>query len=255
MAEENNVVRNSCIALDWPYARGEMANILFSRNPYDPRIPKRAIDFGDFKLKNPSLSPSPIYINLRTTDHPVIPGPLIRGDMRKLATEIRNELFAAGILFDYVAGVPYGGEPIADAFLELLADGKARAAKFDKIGQESSRRIVNFKIVVTPCQGLARKKVLLIDDVLSSGASLLEAIEAVKKAGYEVSCIGVVVDREQGGREILNRRGYNKIVSVYRISQLLAFGVLNGKISDTKFTEVMDYIAHTREIILSEKQI
>ena len=256
MPEETNIIKYACEVLDWPYTKGAIADLLFSRAiPDDGKVknaPKRAIDFGDFQLKNPNFSPSPFYINLRTGDHPITPGPLTRGDARKLAEEIRSQLFMSGIQFDYVAGIPYGGEPLVQAFLDLLPDGKAREARFDKIGQGSNRRVANFKIAVPPYQGLAWKKVLLIDDVLSSGASLLEAIAAVEKAGCKVAGIAVIVDREQGGREILAKRVYGKMISVFRISQLLAFYVLTGKISLDQFNRVMEYLDMTRDMIANE---
>ncbi len=258
MSEEENAVKAlkyACQALGWPFAKGEIAETLFSRSSsirYRTEL-VRAIDFGIFELKNPQLSPSPIYINLRTVDHPLTPGPLIHDDARKIAGEIEKELFVNGITFDYVAGVPYGGEPLAKAFLDRLDNGKAREARFDKIGQGSDRKIANFKVVVAPYVGLTWKRVLLIDDVLSSGKSLFEAIEAVEKSRYEVAGIAVAVDREQGGYELLAKRGYSKAVSVFRISELLAFGVLSSKVLPGMFQNVMGYLESTREIIANEK--
>lgn len=248
------IIEYACSALDWSFQKGDIADILFSRSMRDGMALRRAIDFGDFRLKNPKLSPSPIYINLRTTDHPITPGPLIPDDARKLGVLIKDKLFMSGINFDYVAGIPHGGEPIAKAFLDLFTDGKVREAKLEKIGQGGDRRIVNFKIVVPSMYHSTWKKVLLVDDVLSSGKSMLEAIEAVKKVGYEVSGIAVAVDREQGGWELLAKQGYGRIVSVFGISELLAFGVLTGRIASSDvFQKVMSYLDETREILLQEE--
>ena len=54
-----------------------------------------------------------------------------------------------------------------------------------------------------------KPRVLLVDDVLTSGGSLLKCAEAIKKVYPEVEFVGawVLVDREQGGRENLKGRG------------------------------------------------
>lgn len=230
--------------LDWPPLKEEYAIFLQA---------KGCIKFGTFPLKNSKLSPSPIYINIRTINHPTEKGTLLKGELEKLAKLIEGELFAAGIrpekIFDYVAGIPHAGEPLAEAFLNLLPDGKARTAKFDKIGQGSARHLANFRVLVPPYQGLQWKRVLLIDDVLSSGASLIEGIEAIKNAGYEVSSIAVGVDREQGGREVLEKLGYANIICAFRLSQLLNFYVLNRIMTVVQFENIMSYLDRTKTIL------
>ena len=52
-------------------------------------------------------------------------------------------------------------------------------------------------------------RVLIIDDVCTSGGSLITAIEAVEAAGCSVARVMVVLDRHQGGGEELRRRGYD----------------------------------------------
>ena len=55
--------------------------------------------------------------------------------------------------------------------------------------------------------------VVVIEDVITSGASALEAIGAVTAEGGRLLGVLAVVDREQGGREELQRRGF-KVVSL-----------------------------------------
>jgi orotate phosphoribosyltransferase len=51
-------------------------------------------------------------------------------------------------------------------------------------------------------------KVALLEDVVTTGGTLLTAIERVEAAGLAVAVIITVVDRQEGGAENLNRAGY-----------------------------------------------
>ncbi len=52
-------------------------------------------------------------------------------------------------------------------------------------------------------------RVLIVDDVCTSGGSLISAIEAVEAAGCSVAMVMVALDRQQGGGEKLRQRGYD----------------------------------------------
>jgi len=51
-------------------------------------------------------------------------------------------------------------------------------------------------------------RVALLEDVVTTGGTLIEAIERVEAAGLVVGMIITVVDRQEGGAENLNRAGY-----------------------------------------------
>ena len=61
--------------------------------------------------------------------------------------------------------------------------------------------------------------VVVVEDVITSGGSAERAISAVAQAGGQVLGVLAVVDREQGGREHLARRGYS-VVSITTMSEL-----------------------------------
>jgi orotate phosphoribosyltransferase len=63
-------------------------------------------------------------------------------------------------------------------------------------------------------------KVLLFEDVLTTGQTLLSAIKAVEKEGAEVVAVVVLVDREEEGGELLLQRGY-KLFPLFKKSQIL----------------------------------
>ena len=56
---------------------------------------------------------------------------------------------------------------------------------------------------------------VIIDDVLTSGTSILESMEHLKQ--FNIKKIVVIVDREEGGKEILQNMGYH-VESLYKVS-------------------------------------
>ena len=50
-------------------------------------------------------------------------------------------------------------------------------------------------------------KVVVLEDVVTTGNSALFAVEQLQKAGYEVTQILAIVDREQGGKELYQKQG------------------------------------------------
>jgi len=63
--------------------------------------------------------------------------------------------------------------------------------------------------------------IAILEDVITSGDSALKAIKRAEEAGLIVRCVLVVVDREEGGRELLESKGY-KLVSLFTKTELLA---------------------------------
>lgn len=60
-------------------------------------------------------------------------------------------------------------------------------------------------------------KVVVVDDVITTGTSTIRACEEFEAAGYTIVGIVAVVDREAGGRQTLERR-YGQVVSLFRTS-------------------------------------
>lgn len=50
--------------------------------------------------------------------------------------------------------------------------------------------------------------VAIVEDVVTTGASLLESIERAESSGYVVKRVLAIVDREEGGKEAVERAGY-----------------------------------------------
>jgi len=87
-------------------------------------------------------------------------------------------------------------------------------------------------------------RVLFVDDVVSEGLSKIEGIKSLEELGAKVSNIIVVVDREQNGRENLERFGY-KVHSLARISELVNSLQKTKSISQDQAETVLNYIKET----------
>lgn len=78
---------------------------------------------------------------------------------------------------------------------------------------------------------------LVVEDIVTSGKSVLEAVEKLRTANLNITDTVVVIDREQGGKQLLEKSGI-KLHSVTTISHLLDVLVSNKKIDHSKAQEV-----------------
>jgi orotate phosphoribosyltransferase len=64
-------------------------------------------------------------------------------------------------------------------------------------------------------------RVALLEDVVTTGGTLLQVIDRVEAQGFEVGLVATIVDRQEGGEEALAEKGY-KLLSVFTREELLA---------------------------------
>ncbi|MCR4666397.1 MAG: orotate phosphoribosyltransferase [Desulfovibrio sp.] len=69
-------------------------------------------------------------------------------------------------------------------------------------------------------------KVAVLEDVVTTGGSVLKACDRLRGAGLEISCVCAILDREEGGRELLSAKGY-ELRSVFTRKELLSYGRQN----------------------------
>ena len=91
------------------------------------------------------------------------------------------------------------------------------------------------------------REITLIDDVLATGRTKLWAIEQLNKHGIPVARILVVVDRQEGGDEILRSRGY-PLYSLYTIAELFDYYVTTGKINASTAQNALEYLHRKKSL-------
>ncbi len=92
-----------------------------------------------------------------------------------------------------VGGLTSGADPIASAIAHASNGGRQRLDAF--IVRKERKDHGTTKWV----EGCPRSPVAVVDDVVTSGGSVLRAIERCREEGLEVAQVGVLLDREEGG--------------------------------------------------------
>ena len=179
------------------------------------------IKFGRFTLK--SGIESPFYVDLR----PLASDPKI---LKRLANYLLDMLPLDN--FDLICGVPYAALPMATAmslesYLPLII--KRKEAK-----EYGTKKMI---------EGIFQKgqNCLLVEDVITSGKSLLETIPEIENEGISVSDIVVVLDRQQGGKEMLESKGY-RVHTLFTISEVCSILKEENQLSDDEVTRIDDFL-------------
>ena len=95
---------------------------------------------------------------------------------------------------------------------------------------------------------VAGSKCLIVEDVITTGSSLLDTVRVLQDAGVAVSHAVVLLDREQGGRGNIEKRGV-AVRSVMAMSQLVEFLRDAGKITMETVAMVEDFISANGSIL------
>jgi orotate phosphoribosyltransferase len=159
---------------------------------------ERSVRRGDFVLA--SGARSSYYIDCRLTTMSA-PGMVLIG---RLGLEAIRE---CGWTVDAVGGLTMGADPVAYA----IAAASAHAGP--PIDAFSVRKEAKAHGTGQQIEGNFRPgaRVVVVEDVITSGGSAEKAIAAVTAAGGQVVGILAVVDREQGGRQKLEASGHQVV--------------------------------------------
>jgi orotate phosphoribosyltransferase len=157
-------------------------------------IREHSLQTGDFTLS--SGKKSSYYLDCRvTTLHPQ--GAYLTA--RLILRTLREKKIQA----DAIGGLTLGADPIAASVAAVSAIEDSPLPAFivrkEAKGHGAKRQIEGWS-------GPAGSRVVVVDDVCTSGGSILEACDRVEEAGYQVVATMCVVDREEGGTEIVASR-------------------------------------------------
>ena len=118
---------------------------------------------------------------------------------------------------DAVGGLTLGADPISYsiALASVTAPPLVRAFTVRKEAkQHGTGRLI---------EGPIREgdRVVVIEDVITSGGSALRAAEALRRFGVTISGVLALVDREEGGRSVLENEGFD-VICLAGLTELLA---------------------------------
>jgi orotate phosphoribosyltransferase len=168
----------------------------------------RSARLGEFTLA--SGARSHLYIDARMTamspEGLVLIGPLGI-----------DEIASAGWTPDSVGGLTLGADPVSYslAYASALAAKPIRAFTVRKEAKAHGTG----KLIEGPF--LPSDRVVVVEDVITTGGSALKATEAVRNAGATVIGVLALVDREEGGRERIEAAGY-QVRSLANASEIVA---------------------------------
>jgi uridine monophosphate synthetase len=187
-----------------------------------------AVQFGEFTLT--SGKRSPIYIDLRLLAS--YPGVLrqVAHAYANLIQEKASPRPPSSAL--RLAAIPYAALPIGTAValeLGLPLIYPRKEVRAHGTGQQIEGDYQ------------PGDRVVVLDDLITTGGSKLAAISPLEAAGLEVRDVVVLIDREQTGREEVEAAGY-RLHAVLRLSEMLEILVESGRISREQHDDVAAFL-------------
>ena len=194
-----------------------------------------AVRFGDFTVGRSTVH-SPVYVNVRR----IISRPrVLKRVGRVVAREVEAEL---GLLrtrihpFELVAGVPFGGLHAATSYSLTTNTPMIYVHP----------RGANHRPYAIEGHYEPDQHVLIIDDLITSGGSVLETAEVLKEEGLQVRDVMVLIDRGEGATQRLRRAGFN-LSSLLTLEVMLNYYLSTRRIDENIHKKCCDYILSKRQ--------
>jgi len=191
------------------------------------------IKFGNFTLK--SGIQSPFYVDLR----PLASSPELLKELSKLLLNLLQDSD-----FELICGVPYAALPMATA--ASLESGIPLIIKRKEAKGYGTKKML---------EGIFHdgQTCVLIEDVITSGKSLVETIDEIEKEHLKVRDIAVVLDREQGGIALLKDKGY-RVHSLFSIKEVIDILYKYGQLAEEEVLRIKGFLAGNLEVKTEAKK-
>ena len=118
---------------------------------------------------------------------------------------------------DAVGGLTLGADPVSYA-ISYASATSGRAVRAFTVRKEAKAHGTG-RLIEGPFE--PNDRVVVIEDVITTGGSALKAVEALRSAGARILGVLAVVDREEGGREAIEAAGID-VASIARVSEILS---------------------------------
>ncbi len=184
------------------------------------------IRFGEFQLK--SGVQSPFYVDLRKIIH--------KPDFLTKTAAAYQEILA-NLKYEHIAGLPYAALPIATAVSLLTGKSMIYPRKESK-GYGTDQ----------PVEGVyqAGETAVMIDDLITTGGSKMEAVQKLEQKGLEVQDIVVLIDRSRKAGKELAERGLT-LHSFLSISAIFDFYRAEKLVDDTLLDQACLFVQSDKE--------
>lgn len=172
--------------------------------------------FGEFKLKSGRMSPYFFNTGLFNSGRA----------LAELGRAYAQTIQAAGIQFDVLFGPAYKGIPLVATTAVALADQHRRDVPWAFNRKETKDHGEGGNIVGAPLHG----RVLVVDDVITAGTAIREAIDLIRAAGAQPVGVVLALDRQE--------RGQGQLSAVQEVEQTLQLPVT----SILRLADLIDYL-------------
>lgn len=172
-------------------------------------IAKRSFGRGEITLA--SGRKSDFYFNLKPT--------MMDPEGATLLAELTFDALKDDNL-DYIGGLEMGAVPLAGAVAAVSWIKGAPIAAFfvrKKPKEHGAKLLVEG---LTKDENLQGKRVVVVEDVTTTGGSAIKAVDSVREAGGEVVLVFTMVDREEGAEDTFKEAGI-PFRALYKASEFL----------------------------------